>query len=139
MNESCSQRATPPAGQTKHQVPIALSRKCDVVRRACQPDFAVEQVLSLLGLTAVPACEAWTARRCPTQNGAHPQQEGEAGVAVGDVLDPPPLEVHQAHDDLAQHGETDVDPGRLPQPLPRRPALPLALAPWGRGSRPPSD
>lgn len=68
------------------------------------------------------------------ERGGHPEQEGEAGVAVGDVQDPPPLEVHQAHDDLAQHREADVDAGRLPQPLPRRPALPLALAPWGGGA-----
>jgi hypothetical protein len=58
----------------------------------------------------------------------HLEQEGEAGVAVGDVLAAAVLHIHQAHDDLAQHGEGDIDAGRLLQPLPRRPRLPLPLA-----------
>ena len=45
------------------------------------------------------------------------QQEGEAGVAVRYMLAAPVLRVHEAHDDLPQHREADVDAARLLQAL----------------------
>ncbi len=62
------------------------------------------------------------------KNSRHLQQEGEAGVAVGDMLAAAMLHVHQAHDDLAQHRQRHVDAARLLQPIARRAGLPLPLA-----------
>ena len=46
-------------------MPTALSRKCDVVRRVCQAEFAVEQIVPQLRLTVISACDASEARAWP--------------------------------------------------------------------------
>ena len=57
----------------------------------------------------------------------HLQEEGKAGVSVGDVAVRAALHVDKGHDDVAQRAQRLVDAGGLPQPLPRRPRRLLPL------------